>query len=379
MLESKSSSSYTDAILNILGFFTTKSAHLIPIDDPTFVEVLETAKEALFREFGNALLVLNKPALHRSLVHMSSMAIKMLLESDQLKTDNESTVMVLLASWLEVNSTSMDVRDELCGLVRLVQLDRPYLSRVLPALAGYNARQRATGLVIVWTIREGELRQALVDASGSCVQLLHRVPSHPSTAAVRVKDWFDAWEKPSKWGERVDLAIGGIGRAAHRTSSSIEWTLPYFTVRRTIVYNLKNPIRRFPEDVTGVVVGTMGSTGMNDAIERLRQKFGDAAWDHLDARWKSPDAKDIRDLLDGKIQGLMRGSFVGRAIVTQHPKQLGMAEPWDAAPKSLGPYGNEVFAFPCRRGSGLAAQLNAYLLRASHNGDLARLVRKHNM
>ncbi|PNH06371.1 hypothetical protein TSOC_007245 [Tetrabaena socialis] len=196
---------------------------------------------------------------------------------------------------------------------------------------------------------------------------------------VRVKDWFDAWEKPSKWGERVDLAIGGIGRAAHRTSSSIEWTLPYFTVRRTIVYNLKNPIRRFPEDVTGVVVGTMGSTGMNDAIERLRQKFGDAAWDHLDARWKSPDAKDIRDLLDGKIQGLMRGSFVGRAIVTQHPKQLGMAEPWDAAPKSLGPYGNEVFAFPCRRGSGLAAQLNAYLLRASHNGDLARLVRKHNM
>ncbi|PNH07010.1 hypothetical protein TSOC_006577 [Tetrabaena socialis] len=173
MLESNSASSCTDAILNILGFFSTKSAHLIPMDDPTFVEVLESAKKALFREFGNALLVLNKPALRRSLMHMSSMAIKMLLESDQLKTDNESTVMVLLASWLEVNSTSMDVRDELCGLVRLVQLDRPYLSRVLPALAkefmqrgGYNVRQRATGLVIVWSIREDELRQALVDGFG---------------------------------------------------------------------------------------------------------------------------------------------------------------------------------------------------------------------
>jgi hypothetical protein len=44
--------------------------------------------------------------------------------------------------------------------------------------------------------------------------------------------------------------------------------------------------------VTGVVAGTMGSTGMNDAIDRMRSKFGKGVWDHLDQRWNSPDAKD---------------------------------------------------------------------------------------
>jgi ABC-type amino acid transport substrate-binding protein len=196
---------------------------------------------------------------------------------------------------------------------------------------------------------------------------------------VRIRDWGDAWEMPGSWAARVDVAIGGIGRGVWRKSPSVEWTVPYFAVRRTVVYRLVDPIRRFPDDVTGVVAGTMGSTGMDDAIDRLRERFGKDAWGHLDARWKSPDAKDMQDLLDGKIQGLMRGSFVGKAIVAQHPKKLGMAEPWDANPRSLGPYGVEVFAFPCRRGSGLAAQLSAYLLRLSHGGELAALVRKHGM
>jgi ABC-type amino acid transport substrate-binding protein len=196
---------------------------------------------------------------------------------------------------------------------------------------------------------------------------------------VRVRDWGDTWEMPGTWDARVDVAIGGIGRGEWRRSPAIEWTVPYFSVRRTVLYNLQDPIHRFPQDVTGVVAGTMGSTGMDDARERLRYKFGKAARDHLDARWKSSDAKDVQDLLDGKIQGLMRGSFVGKAIVAQHPTRLGMAAPWDARARSLGPYGAEVFAFPCRRGSGLAAQLGAYLLRLSHSGELTALVRLHGM
>ena len=197
---------------------------------------------------------------------------------------------------------------------------------------------------------------------------------------VRSREWLGTWEAPGLWEKRVDVAIGGIGRGLWRTSPTIEWTVPYFTVRRTVVYNLKDPIRRFPEDVTGVVAGTMGSTGMNDAIDRLGKKFGRGeAWDHIEARDGSPDAKDVKDLLEGKIQGLMRGSFVGKAIVAKHPRRLGMSEPWDARPRSLGPYGSEVFASPCRRGSGLAAQLNTYLLRLSYTGELEALVEKHGM
>jgi ABC-type amino acid transport substrate-binding protein len=197
---------------------------------------------------------------------------------------------------------------------------------------------------------------------------------------VRIRDFFDAWEMPGKWADRIDVAIGGIGREKYRASPTVEWSLPYFEVRRTVVYNLADPIRRFPQDVTGVVAGTMGSTGMVDAIERLRKKFGDpGAWGHLQARWKSSDEKDVQDVLDRKIQGLMRGSFVGKAIVAQWPKRLGMAEPWDAPPGAMPPYGREVFAFPCRRGSGLAGMLNAFLVRAAQKGELAALAEKHGM
>lgn len=196
---------------------------------------------------------------------------------------------------------------------------------------------------------------------------------------VRAREWSDIWEQAGEWGQRIDVAVGGISRGGYRRSPGVEWTVPYFAVRRTVVYRLSDPIRKFPDDVTGIIAGTMGSTGMDDAIQRLRQKFGRAAWDHLDARWKTTDAKDLRDLLKGKIQGLMRGSFVGKAIVAEYPTLLGMTEPWDALPSSLGPYGTEVFAFPCRRGSGLAAQLNAYLVHASHNGTLQELVKKYNM
>jgi ABC-type amino acid transport substrate-binding protein len=196
---------------------------------------------------------------------------------------------------------------------------------------------------------------------------------------VRVAEWSKTWSTPEQWNSRVDVAIGGIGRSDWRNAHGIEWTIPYFSVRRTVVYNLKDPIRRFPEDVTGVVAGTMGTTGMTDALSRIRAKFGGAAWDHVDARWKSPDATDIDDLLKGKIQGLMRGSFVGKAIVARHPRKLGMAEPWDASPKGLRPYGQEVFAFPCRRGSGVAAQLNTYLMHLSQSGKLYALTESHGM
>jgi len=197
---------------------------------------------------------------------------------------------------------------------------------------------------------------------------------------VRVRDWDGLWDKPGSWTDRIDVAIGGIGRSTWRDSQSVEWTVPYFAVHRTVVYNRKDPIRVFPRDVTGTVAGTMGSTGMNDAISRIQDKFGyDHIQDHIDMRYKSPDAKDIRDLLEGKIQGLMRGSFVGKAIVAKHPDRLGMAKPWVADPRTLQPYGAEVFAFPCRRGSGLAAQLSAFLVRMSYGGELAALVKKHGM
>lgn len=192
---------------------------------------------------------------------------------------------------------------------------------------------------------------------------------------VRADDYWDLWEKPGQWEPKVDVSIGGIGRNDMRELSNIEWTLPYFRVQRTIVYHLDDPIRKFPEDVTGWIVGTPGSTGMADAMSALFR----AGKRHLVRRRSGSDDDDVDDLLNKRIQGLMRGSFVGAALVRKYPNQLGMMPPWEAE-RDLG-WGKagEVFSFPCRRGSGLAALLNAHLLQLSGSGQLAALVEKHGM
>lgn len=221
----------------------------------------------------------------------------------------------------------------------------------------------------------GQLRGFDVDL----IEAFSRAAGLGPPTYVKIKHFYDAWRSAGQWADRIDVAIGGVGRSKYRESQTVEWSLPYFEVRRTVVYNLKAPILRFPDDVTGVVAGTMGSTGMDDAARRMHAKFRESAWDHLDPRWKSSDERDIHDLLEGKIQGLMRGSFVGRAIVARYPRRLGMAESWTALPSTVKPYGREVFAFPCRRGSGLAGALNAFLVRAAQRGDLEALAKKHRM
>lgn len=213
--------------------------------------------------------------------------------------------------------------------------------------------------------------------SGIDIDILSGFSKAVGLAAPRYlpsSEYFDLWDRPAAWGNAVDVAIGGVGRTTWRESQGIEWTIPYFTVRRTLVYRLADPVARFPEDVTGQVTGTMGSTGMVDAMRRMRA----AGKGHLLLIRHETDARDLRDLMAGKIQGLMRGSFVGAALVAKHPKVLGLTKFWDASASDLWA-GGEIFSFPCRRGSGLAGALNTYLLQLSASGGLARLITKHHM
>ncbi len=219
--------------------------------------------------------------------------------------------------------------------------------------------------------RPGELRGLDVDIVRAFCAATGLTPGF-----VPIRYFWDTWDKTGEWDNRVDMAIGGVSRAAHRDSPGVEWSMPYFRVQRTIVYRLDDPIRRFPEDVTGKIAGTMGTIGMNDAYDKMIKVHGEKTWDMM-VQGKT-DAQDMRDLLSGKLQGLMRGSFVGAALVAKHPKRLGMTAPWDADGSSTGP-GGEVFAFPCRRGSGLAGLLNVFLSGAAADGTLRALKRKHRM
>ncbi|PNH09057.1 hypothetical protein TSOC_004374 [Tetrabaena socialis] len=122
-----------------------------PAVEPTFAPVLSAAKEALVRHFGDALAALNTPSLHQQLLQLPAAGVEALLASEAFGTDSEDSVLLLLATWMKANHGQTDAatRMQLCRLVRLVQLGRPYLNTVLPALAA-DHETCAAGSACAW-------------------------------------------------------------------------------------------------------------------------------------------------------------------------------------------------------------------------------------
>lgn len=185
---------------------------------------------------------------------------------------------------------------------------------------------------------------------------------------------FDGiWDAPGT--RTADVAAGGIANAIGRGAKGrVEWTLPYFYVHRAVLYRKWWPIRHFPGSVKGKVLGTPGSMGWMNAHGRM------GVMGQADPQSMVPgteDAADLRAVLRGEAQGLMRGDFVARALMALHPTQLAMTA-WDAVP-TLVPRDGEVFAFPTRSGSGVAVSLTAFLVQALHDGTLAGLAKKHGL
>lgn len=191
------------------------------------------------------------------------------------------------------------------------------------------------------------------------------------------------WLDPSK--NIADISIGGIGMSKKRNRVNTSWTIPYFYVKRTVVYNRKNPIKSFPQGISDIVLGTVGSTGWLDSLQRAteldknkskRRKDGQKYVDFMESG--TSDEEDVQRLLDGQVQGLMRGSFVGVAIVRKYPKQLAMLPPWNIDPELVTSDG-EVFAYPCHVRSGISSLLSAFLTEEIMNKDLKRLIEKYHL
>jgi len=188
---------------------------------------------------------------------------------------------------------------------------------------------------------------------------------------IERKKFHKIWRETAK--ARADVAIGGIGMMPNRLDSRIEWTMPYFHVMRTVVYNKKDPIKNFPQDVHRTVLGTFGSTGWLDAELRAKPLHKE----HFMVRGTT-DEDDIKRVKTGDVQGIMRGSFVGQSIVHRFPDLLAMAKPWHIEP-SLVTSDGEIFAFPTRLGSGLAAALSSFLTEMHFSGALDHLLKKYHL
>lgn len=186
------------------------------------------------------------------------------------------------------------------------------------------------------------------------------------------KDKFNGiWNDPRRGVS--DVSISGIGLVPERLNKTTEWTMPYFHVMRTVVYNKKDPIKHFPQDVHDTVLGTYKSTGWLDAQLRAKKLHKD----HFMQKGTT-DEEDIEAVKNGEVQGIMRGSFVGQSIVKRYPKKLGMTKPWEIDPTLVTSDG-EIFAYPTRLGSGLAVALSSFLTELLMNGTLEKLLVKYHL
>ena len=115
-----------------------------------FNSIIEDAKQRLLLRFGDALTVLNTPDLKARMVTLPVIAMETLLESDQFGADCENTILLLLATWMQANFDKTDPvsRERLCRRVRLIQLEAPFATLVLPLLA--IAHEKCAGTLNGW-------------------------------------------------------------------------------------------------------------------------------------------------------------------------------------------------------------------------------------
>jgi hypothetical protein len=91
------------------------------------------------------------------------------------------------------------------------------------------------------------------------------------------------------------------------------------------------------------------------------------------------DVTDIQDVLSGKIQGIMRGSFVCKSIVAMYgADELDYTDPWDIDPSLVSSDG-ECFAYPCHKQSGLAIVLSSFLTQMWLTGYLEQKAKEYKM
>ncbi|PNH09658.1 hypothetical protein TSOC_003672 [Tetrabaena socialis] len=136
----------------VLEFFGCAARFPDPAEEPSFAAVLACAKQVLVPHFPDVLAVLNTRCLRKQLLALPAVAVEALLESDAFGTDTEASVLSLLATWMTANfkKTDAPTRKRLCRLVRLVQLDRTYLSCVVPALAAAFSMGDAENSPCAW-------------------------------------------------------------------------------------------------------------------------------------------------------------------------------------------------------------------------------------
>ncbi len=187
---------------------------------------------------------------------------------------------------------------------------------------------------------------------------------------------FDGiWNLPEN--KVSDISIGGIANTLGRGTELTEWSMPYFYVHRSMIYSKNNRI------FNNIIRGTENSTGWLDSKQQQKANNPNNIFakkimgaNKLEVS-QNTNKEDIKDLINGKIMGLMRGDFVARSNVKEHPNDLAYFR-WNMD-ETLLPTDGEIFAFPAKLGSNIAPSISSFITYLIYEGKLKKLLLKYNL
>ncbi len=147
-----------DALLDAYSCHTLFPEPGTSSDAASFAPVHGVLAKRLVSRFGDALATLNWPELHQQLLQLPAVAVGDLLRADEFGTDSEDSIFLLLACWLHANEADApeEARAALCKLIRLHQLDSPYLHFVLPTYSPFSNVSRAELAFLLRYVGAGE-------------------------------------------------------------------------------------------------------------------------------------------------------------------------------------------------------------------------------
>jgi polar amino acid transport system substrate-binding protein len=184
-------------------------------------------------------------------------------------------------------------------------------------------------------------------AKGRDVEFLRRFAKERGLAIeFRFFEFNDIWGRPAS--DECDVAAAGIAPLASRTVKGVEWSEPYFEVKRSLLIRKSDAetLRNMGDFANRTIAVTKGSTADIDTVARKPASTRVVYYDD--------QAKAIADLLAGRIDGFGEGDVSNAYLVEKHPDELALADVHPMAPV-------ETFSLAVRHKSGIIDELNAFI------------------
>lgn len=167
---------------------------------------------------------------------------------------------------------------------------------------------------------------------------------------VRFFEFDRIWERPLR--KEVDIAAGGIAPSHLRRTAGLAWSLPYYTVQRSLVVRKEDSAQlQTMADFAGRTIAvTRGSTAHQDARRRKPETARIVYFDRQDHA--------IEDLFSGRIDAFGTGDICGHHVAALHPDRLAVSDVHELETP-------EHFAFAMDAASDLLAPLNTFIEKNS--------------